>query len=284
MNHRLLSRFWGVVRPADGGGVRRRKTLLLVTLVALLAMALPGSALAAKPGPGTCSGGSIGTGTWTSFTVTGTCTIAKGATVQINGNLVIAKGAVLNDHAASTAEVDIAGNVLVGKGAILGLGYNAPTGKLGPDTVGGSIIAINPLTLYLGNLTVAGNVISVGGASPMPPAAPARNFPIKDNTIIGNLIIVGWQGGWLGVIRNDVEGNVIVSRNASLSTPPGPPDSGEAGGPVMDPDSTEVQTNTIAGNLVCFGNSPAAQVNAADGGQPNVVAGKASLECSALTK
>jgi hypothetical protein len=264
----------------------RRRFLTAIAGIAMLVALIPASAAsaAAKPGPGTCSGGSIGTGTWTSFTVTGTCTIAKGATVQINGNLVIAKGAVLNDHAASTAEVDITGNVLVGKGAILGLGYNAPEGKLGPDTVGGSIIAINPLTLYLGNLTVAGNVISVGGASPMPPAAAARNFPIKDNTIIGNLIIVGWQGGWLGVIRNDVEGNVIVSRNASLSTPPGPPGSGELGGPVMDPDSTEVQTNTIAGNLVCLGNTPAAQVNPADGGQPNVVAGKASGECSALTK
>ncbi len=261
-----------------------RKTLLLGTVVAFVAMALPGSALAAKPGPGTCSGGSISTGTWTSFTVTGTCTIAKGATVQINGNLIVANGGVLNDHAASTAEVDITGNVLVGKGAILGLGYNAPTGKLGPDTVGGSIIAINPLTLYLGNLTVAGNVISVGGASPMPPATAARNFPIKDNTIIGNLIIQGWQGGWLGVVRNNVDGNVIVNMNVSLSTPPGPAGSGELGGPGMDPDSTEVQTNTIAGNLVCFGDTPAAQVNPTDKGSPNVVAGKAIGQCAGLTQ
>ena len=261
----------------------RRKTLLLGTVVALLAMALPGSALAAKPGPGTCSGGSIGTGTWTGFTVTGKCTIADGATVQINGNLIVANGAVLNDHAASKAEVDITGNVLVGKGAILGLGYNAAPGTLGPDTVGGSIVAIKPLALYLGNLTVGGNVISIGGASPMPPAAAARNLPIKDNTIIGNLIIQGWQGGWLGVIRNNVDGNVIVAMNVSLSTP-GPAGSGELGVPVMDPDSNEVQTNNISGNLICFGNTPAAQVNLTDKGSPNVVAGKAIGECTGLTK
>jgi hypothetical protein len=284
MGRRLLSRFGGVDRRAGGGGVVRRKTLLLGTVVALLAMALPGSALAAKPGPGTCSGGSIGTGTWTGFTVTGKCTIADGATVQINGNLIVANGAILNDHAASKGEVDITGNILVGKGAILGLGYNAPAGTLGPDTVGGSIVAIKPLTLYLGNLTVAGNVISIGGASPMPPAAAARNFPIKDNTIIGNLIILGWQGGWLGVIRNDVEGNVIVSKNVSLSTPPGPAGSGELGGPGMDPDSTEVMTNTISGNLICLGNTPAAQVNPTDKGQPNIVGGKAIGECSGLTR
>jgi len=262
----------------------RRRILLLGTVVALLAMALPGSALAKPPGPGTCSSGSIGTGTWTGFTVTGTCTIADSATVQINGNLIVANGAVLNDHAASKAKVHVSGDVLVGRGAILGLGYNAAEGTLGPDTVGGSIVAMQPLTLYLGNLTVGGNVISMGGASPMPPAAAARNFPIKDNTIIGNLIIQGWQGGWLGVIRNDVDGNVIVNKNVSLSTPPGPPGSGELGGPGMDKDSTEVMTNTISGNLVCLGNTPAAQVNPTDKGQPNVVAGKASGECSGLTK
>jgi hypothetical protein len=260
-----------------------RKVLLLGTVVALLAMALPGTALAAKLGPGTCSSGSIGTGTWTSFTVTGTCTIADNATVQINGNLIVAKGAVLNDHAASKAEVDITGNVLVGKGAILGLGYNAAAGTLGPDTVGGSIVAINPLTLYLGNLSVAGNVISIGGASPMPPAAASRNFPIKDSTIGGNLIIQGWQGGWLGVIRNSVDGNVIVNMNVSLSTP-GPAGSGALGAPGADPDSTEVQTNTIAGNLICFGNTPGAQVNPTDKGQPNIVGGKAIGQCAGLTQ
>jgi hypothetical protein len=262
----------------------RKRILLLATVVAFVAMALPGSALASPAGAGTCSGGSIGTGTWTSFTVTGKCTIADSAKVQINGNLVVANGAALNDHAASKGEVDVTGNVLVGKGAILGLGHNAAPGSLGPDTLGGSSVAIQPLTLYLGNLTVGGNVISVGGASPQPPAAAARNFPIKDNTIIGDLIIQGWHGGWLGVIRNDVAGNVIVNKNVSLSTPPGAPGSGELGGPVMDPDSNEVQTNTISGNLICLGNTPAAQVNAKDDGSPNVVAGKASGQCAGLTK
>jgi len=261
----------------------RRRILLLGVIVALVAMAWPGSALASPSGAGTCSGGSIGTGTWTSFTVTGKCTIADSAKVQINGNLIVAIGAVLNDHAASKGEVDITGNVLVGKGAILGLGYNAAPGSLGPDTVGGNIVAIQPLTLYLGNLTVGGSVISVGGASPQPPAAAARNFPIKDNTIIGDLIIQGWQGGWLGVIRNNVDGNVIVNMNVSLSTP-GPAGKGELGVPGMDPDSNEVQTNTISGNLICLGNTPAAQVNSKDKGLPNVVAGKAIGECAGLTK
>ena len=71
--------------------------------------------------------------------------------------------------------------------------------------------------------------------------------------------------------------------NVSLSTP-GPAGSGALGAPGMDPDSTEVQTNTIAGNLICFGNTPGAQVNPTDKGQPNIVGGKAIGQCAGLTQ
>ena len=225
----------------------RRQILLVGTVVALLAMALPGSALAHHPGGGTCSGGTMRAGTYSGFTVTGTCTIDAGANVQINGNLIVARGASLDDHGAEAwqgAQMHITGNVIVGKGAVLGLGYNSAEGTLGPDTVGGSIVADQPLALQVGNLTVGGNLISIGGDGSGGAAATtdARNFPIKDNAIHGNLILHGWRGGWLGVIRNHVDGNVIVSHNVSLSTPPGP--GGNPPGAIgMDPDSTEVQTN-----------------------------------------
>ena len=90
------------------------------------------------------------------------------------------------------AQVHITGNVKVGKGAVLGLGYNAPEGALGPDTVGGSIAAGQPLTLYMGSVTVGGTVRSNGGGE------PGRNFPIKDNTIDGSLVFKGWRGLWIG--------------------------------------------------------------------------------------
>ncbi|MGZ5393607.1 MAG: vanadium-dependent haloperoxidase, partial [Mycobacterium sp.] len=198
-----------------------------------------------KPGAGTCSGGQIISGTYSGFTVTGNCTIADGAVVQINGNLTVTDGAILNDHAASTGTVHVTGNVKVGKGAVLGLGYNAAEGTLGPNTVGGSIVANQPLTIYLGNVTVHGNLISIGGGD------PERNFPIKDNTIHGNVFLFGWKGLWMGLIRNTVGGSVWVmgNRAADTSTLPGS-------------DSTEIQTNDISGNLICLGNSPAAQVNA----------------------
>jgi len=256
----------------------RRRTLLFGTVVALVAMALPGSALAANPGAGSCSGGIMATGTYSGFTVTGTCTIAPGANVQINGNLLVAKGASLDDHgleAYRAAQLHVTGNVIVGKGAVLGLGYNAAPGTLGPDTVGGNIIADQPLALQVGNVTVGGNLISVGGGVLSTSAADFRNFPVKDNVIHGNLILQGWRGGWLGVIRDHVDGNVIVANIVSLSS---------GAGPGTDPDSTEVQTNNVGGNLICFGNSPAAQVNPGDGGLPNTVGGHAIGQCAGLTQ
>ena len=138
----------------------------------------------------------------------------------------------------------------------------------------GNVVANQPLTLYLSFTTVHGNVVSNGGGS----TTEFRNFPTKDNVIDGNLIVQGWHGGWIGVIRDRVGGNVIVSNNASvvIETPEGcDPELGQCTGtgPGLDTDSTEVQTNVIGGNLICQHNLPAAQVNALDGGQPNEVGG-----------
>lgn len=250
----------------------RRLTFLLATF-ALLAMALPGSALAGNPRAGTCSGGDIPGGTYGNFTVTGNCTVAAGANVWIKGNLIVARGAVLNDHAAEGfrgAQMHVTGNVKVRRGAVLGLGYNAAEGTVGPDTVGGNIVANHPLTVYLGNVTVHGNFISNGGGD------SGRNFPIKDNVIGGNLVIKGWSGWWFGVIRNTVGGNVIVSHNTATDTSvlPGS-DSSEIMGSVFGP-------QTIGGNLICHHNVPAAQINALDGGLANVVGGNAIGECAGL--
>jgi hypothetical protein len=187
-----------------------------------------------------------------------------GAAVTIRGNLNVADGAILNDRAGSSATVHVTGNVIVGKGAVLGLGHYNPTGPHAA-TVDGNIVAIQPLTLYLGAITVHGNVVSNGGGD------PARNFPIKDDKIDGNLIIQGWRGLWLGVIRATVGGNVIVANNTAADT-----------SQVPGSDSTEVQTNTIKGNLICFGNTPAAQVNPDDGGEPNKVGGNKIGQCAGL--
>lgn len=260
------------------------RRIAFVAVVMVLTLAVGGSiAAAAKPGGGSCTGGTpsspqvVPAGTYDGFTVSGNCVFGDGE-LTINGHLTIADGAVLNDHASGLATVHVTGNVKVGKGAVLGLGdYVSPLHD--SAVVDGNIIAHQPETLYLGGMTVRGNVVSIGGGDP----ASERNFPIKDDTIGGNLIIHGWDGFWFGIIRVNVGGNVIVSHTSGTQT--GLPGTEFEG--VLD--STEVVSNTIGRNLICFGNTPPAQIgDAALDGQPNdgfnTVGGKAIGECANLTR
>lgn len=239
-----------------------------VAVVAVLTFAVGGSiAAAAKPGAGSCTGGTpaspqvVPAGTYDGFTVSGNCVFGPG-TVTIDGNLTIADGGILNDHASGQATVHVTGNVMVGKDAVLGLGDYDPTPPHDSAIVDGNVVAHDPATLYLGGMTIHGNLVSNGGSG------PGRNFPIKDDTIDGNLIVQGWTGLWIGVIRDQVGGNVIFSGNTAMDT-----------SVVPGSDSSEVQTNVIEGNLICHDNTPTAQVNVFDGGEPNVVGGNSVGEC-----
>ncbi len=269
---------FGLIRPqlscqtTRRSSQMRRITFLLAVLAAITGIAVA-VAPAAPSGAATCTGGPIAAGTYTSLLVTGNCSFA-GGTVTVTGNVTVADGALLNDHAVSTATVHVMGNVTVGRDAVLGLGRYAPPVTPAPQSgtvVDGNIVANQPLSLYLGAITVHGNVVSNGGGGGV--TGEFRNFPTKDDIIDGNLIVQGWQGGWLGVIRNQVSGNVIVSDNASVRT---------EDGPGVDTDSNEVMTNVIRGNLVCMGNTPPAQVNPLDGGLPNTVSGVKVGQCAGL--
>ena len=102
--------------------------------------------------------------------------------------------------------------------------------------------------MYLDFTTIHGNVVSNGGGDITLVDGPNGEgivFPIKDNVIDGNVIVHGWEGAWFGIIRNHVGGNVIASDTVGTRVD-------ENGAP----DSTEIVTNQIAGNLICHGNSP----------------------------
>lgn len=262
------------------------KRLLLLGAGILLALSLTGSGALADA-PGTCSGTlqhpGVLVGTTGSVVVTGTCFAT--AALTVNGSVTVADGAVF----AGFAPVHITGNVKVGQGAQLFLGWNAAPGELGPDVVDGNIVATQPLSLYLGNITVHGNVVSNGGGT----ADRFFNFPIKDNQIDGNLTIHGWTGGWWGVIANTIGGNVDVSNNSSVvvpaaeSTCEGTFPAGCTAVAGTDQDANEIQSRFgnpqhIAGNLVCHDNTPVAQVNPGDGGAANVVGGQKIGECAGL--
>lgn len=250
--------------------------ILLGAFVGVLTVIIPVVAFSAAPAMADqttlplCSGGDVTavSGSYHNLTITGNDYVASDQSLGVSGNLTIAPGACLD--AFSMGSVNVGGNILVGKGATLALGCSLgaalpPTPCTGSttDTVGGNIIADQPLTMYLTADTVNGNVVSNGGGPGL--GLPFLTFPIKENNIRGNLIVQGWQGGWSGALRNNVGGNVIFSKNVS----------------VLDPDSNEVATNTIGGNLICVGNSPAVQFGDS-GGLPNVVGGHKLGQCSVV--
>lgn len=256
---------------------RRLGILLAVSATLTFALWTAGASADNVTLPLCPSVGSAVSGTYNgNLTITGNAYVASGATLTVRGNLTIAPGACLD--AFSLGTVIVGGNVLVGSGAILALGCSP--GALGPpldqapcdgqttsDVVGGSIVANQPLTMYLTADTIRGNVISNGGGGPN---ALTTSYPIKENSIGGNLIVQGWQGAWFGALRNHVRGNAIFENNSAFI--PGVTGQG--------PDSTEIATNTVSGNLICLGNSPAAQIGDS-GGSPNTVTGHKIGECAA---
>jgi len=252
---------------------RMRLYVVVVVLSALGAWAASANAdpsvLPLCNGPETLISGNYG-----NLTITGNRGVSNTGTLRVWGNLRIAPGACLD--AFSMGSVSVRGNVLVGPGAIFALG--CALDAVGPppppspctastnDVVGRNIVAIDPWTMYLTADAVRGNVVSIGGG-PGPTLDPYVNFPIKDMAIGGNLIVQKWQGAWFGALRNRVSGNMIVNNVTGV-------DIGEFG-----PDSNEVNTNTVSGNLACFDNSPAIQFGDS-GGAPNVVSGRAFGQCA----
>ncbi|MGH3636797.1 MAG: hypothetical protein ACRDTS_22475 [Mycobacterium sp.] len=248
-----------------------RLRLMCARVVALAMATAATTAFAAGPSAGTCTGtasspGAVDTGTYNGFTVTGTCFFVPGADITINGNLTIAQGASLNAHDLTAANVQVNGNVNVNKGGTVGLGdyyYGSPPYPGPTVVVNGNVVANQPQSLYLSFITVHGSILSNGGSG------PGLNFPIKNVTVDGNVDLQGWSGGWIGLFRSTIGGNVNFSNNTGA---------GESG-----PDSSEVANNTVGGNLICHGNDPLAQFGDSGGG-PNVVSGQALGECATLTE
>ena len=238
------------------------------------ASAAPASGASTAGGRATCAGGVLAPGVYDGLVVTGDCVV--NGDVTIDGNVSVQPGAYL-DAAYLGTRLTINGNVNVGKGATLGLGCSfgyhdcgfTPV-WLGNVIVNGNVVATQALTMYIDFTTIHGNLVSNGGGDIARTDPGGLVFPIKDNVIDGNVVVHGWQGAWFGVIRDTIGGNVSVVNTVGTRV-------GDDG----TPDSTEIVTNVIAGNLVCERNAPPAQIGDS-GGTVNTVGGNKLGECTAL--
>jgi hypothetical protein len=242
----------------------------------------------ANPAPApmayTCAGGdfatgnfvSIPSGTYASIRVTGACQPARGAVINVVGNVEVAADAAF-DAQSYPSTITVGQNVTAGSGALLGLGClpNPPDHTTGhpcvdPTTfsssikVDGNVIARDANTVLLNGITVMRTVELIGGGGAIP-------WSIKENTIGGNLIVSDMTPNWLGVIRNNIGGNAILTNvNITDGLPPN-----------NDPMPTIfVASNQVGRNLVCWGLGP--YLAGGFPGEVNVVGGKRIGQCDNL--
>jgi hypothetical protein len=213
----------------------RKLMALLGSAVAISAIGIAGSASAA--GATEC-----------------TDTLAPGTYRQV----VVPEGAVC----LSDGGVRILAGLWIRPGATFVLGSEESGWTTG--TIGGGVHAVDPASVQIHFATINGGIDIHGGSGPFGPPFDVTWNAIEDNVIRGHVQVAGYDGFWMGFIRNYVSGTVTMRDNI-----------------LADRDGNEYVTNTIHGSFSCWGNSPAPQVGDSEG-DPNVVTGRASGQCQGL--
>lgn len=152
--------------------------------------------------------------------------------------------------------VRVLGGVRVGPGATFMLGF-----ELGPatGTITGGLRATNAAQVQVHNARITGGVRIQGGAGPIgcaQPFGPVCFTDLEDNSISGGATINGYNGFFLGFIRNHVNGSVTISNNTQTL------------------DQLDIGSNVIHGSLTCTGNNPTENTGDSPGPTPDRVTGR----------
>jgi hypothetical protein len=156
----------------------------------------------------------------------------------------------------------ITGGLTVGEGATFVFGSEET-----PDVTSvilGGVHAANAASVQIHFSTISGGIDIRGGAGPFGGPFGVTFNTIEDSVINGGVTIEGYNGFWMGFIRNKVNGPVNLNGNT-----------------LTDPDGNEFVTNTINGPFNCAGNNPAPQVGDSEG-MLNHVNGPATGQCAGL--
>jgi hypothetical protein len=159
----------------------------------------------------------------------------------------------------SKGPVHISDGLWIRSGAtfVLGSEESSNTG-----TIDDGVHATDPASVQIHFATINGGLDVQGGSGAFGGPFDITWNAIEDNTIHGGATIDGYDGFWMGFIRNHVSGTVTLRNNV-----------------LQDPDGNEYVTNTIHGSLMCSGNSPAPQVGDSEGSQ-NDVTGRKVGQCT----
>ena len=246
-------------------------------------------------GTSTCTGTfaapGVLAGTYHSDVVVDGVCVVNGGPATIHGDLIVAPGGALNASFAlndqpggsGTSSLTVKRDVVVQAGAVLFMGcepnfspcsddpdQNGGT-LTGQNHVHGSVVAFGALGVIMHASTIDDNVFELGGGGGVnctpPPGSVFEAFgspafsDYEDNSIGGDLAVLGLQTCWMGSLRNTVGGSIA-----------------DIGNTAADPDAGEVLQNTVHGDIACFANSPSVQFGDS-GASPNIVSGDAFGEC-----
>jgi hypothetical protein len=206
------------------------------TLGAVLLISLPTMATAASRT--TQCTGTLAPGTYRKVVV------PAGATCFASGPLTIRNG------------------LFIKTGATFVLGDEEHPGNNG--TISAGVHGTDAASVQIHFARINGGVRIHGGSGPFGPPFDVTWNTIEDSHINGSVTIAGYNGFWMGFIRNHVRGSVNLNNNV-----------------LEDPDGNEYVSNTIRGSLNCAGNSPAPQIGDSEG-SPNQVTGAKTGQCAGL--
>jgi hypothetical protein len=184
-------------------------------------------------------------------TTTCTSTLAPGTYAKV----VVPAGAVC----IIDGPITITNGLFIREGATFVLGSEDHPGHTG--IIVGGVHATNPASVQIHFTAINGGIEIHGGSGPFGGPFDVTFNAIEDNQINGPVLIEGYNGFWMGFIRNKVNGTVTMRNNV-----------------LADPDGNEYVTNVINGDLVCRGNSPAPQTGDSEGEQ-NIVTGAKIGQC-----
>ena len=167
-----------------------------------------------------------------------------------------------NPACYSNRPVTITGGLYVRHGGTFVLGDEGHPGNNG--TISDGVHATNARSVQIHFTRINGGIEVLGGSGPVGGPFGITWTTIEDSHVNGGVTIAGYDGFWLGFIRNTVNGTVTMRNNL-----------------LADPDGNEYVTNTIHGSFQCSGNSPKPQVGDSEGSL-NHVTGAKTGQCAHL--
>jgi hypothetical protein len=193
--------------------------------------------------------------------------LASGAPSSTTCTSTLAPGTYGSVDVPSNAVCIIeSGPLTITNGLTIGSGATFVFGDEGsPDvtaTISGGVHATDAANVQIHFSTINGGIDVQGGFGVFGRPFGLMWNTIEDSTINGGATMAGYNGFWMGFIRNTVHGPVNLNNNV-----------------LADIDGNEYVTNTIYGGLHCAGNWPEPQIGDSEG-SPNQVSGPVTGQCT----